>query len=109
MTQQSDVHWSGTEKNIAETALKKAYARELEVLVASVREKASLVASAEDVWQLHDFLSARRHELDGKYDGREPFLMHTLSRLVKDGLLDLSELASLAADKRAKINVLTRI
>ena len=107
--QQAEVHWSSAEKSIAEAALKKAYAREIEVLIESVREKAGLVSVPEDVWQLHDFLSARRHELDGKYDDREPFLVHTLSRLVKDGLLELSELASLAADKRAKISVLTRM
>lgn len=109
MMQQAEVHWNSEEKSIAEAALKKAYTREIEVLMAIVREKASLVSVPEDVWQLHDFLSARRHELDGKYDDRETFLMHTLSRLVKDGLLELSELASLAADKRAKISVLTRM
>ncbi len=109
MMQQSEVRWSNAEKNIVEAALKKAYAREVEVLIERVREKASVVSVPEDVWQLHDFLSARRHELDGKYDDREPFLMHTLSRLVKDGLLELSELASLEADKRAKISVLTRM
>ncbi|MEM8810534.1 MAG: hypothetical protein AAGF01_31370 [Cyanobacteria bacterium P01_G01_bin.38] len=109
MAQQAEICWSSAEKNIAEAALKKAYNREIDSLVKGVRDKAGLISLPEDVWQLHDFLSARRHEIDGKYDDREPFLTYTLSRLVKDGLLDLSDLAGLGADKRAKITVLTRM
>ncbi|MEM1241308.1 MAG: hypothetical protein AAGI45_15830 [Cyanobacteria bacterium P01_H01_bin.26] len=109
MTQQAEVQWSDAEKKIAEVALKKAYEQELKSLVQGVRGKASLISLPEDVWQLHDFLSAKRHEIDGKYDDRESFLMYTLSRLVKDGLLDLSDLMELETDKRAKISVLTRM
>ncbi|NEP16039.1 MAG: hypothetical protein F6J97_03950, partial [Leptolyngbya sp. SIO4C1] len=36
-------------------------------------------------------------------------LTFTLSRLVKDGWLELSELEDLSADKRAKISLLTRM
>jgi len=35
--------------------------------------------------------------------------MFTLSGLVKEGLLQLSELEGLAADKRAKVSLLTRM
>lgn len=107
--QQAEIHWSDKEKKIAEIALKKAYEQEVNDLIEGVREKAKLISLTEDVWQLHDFLSAKRHEIDGKYDDREAFLMYTLSRLVKDGLLDLSDLAELEADKRAKISLLTRM
>jgi hypothetical protein len=107
--QQSDIYWSSAEKSIAEAAIKKAYSREVEALVKNIRETASLISLPEDVWKLHDFLSARRHDIDGKYDDRESFLVYTLSRLVKDGLLGLDELEGLAADKRAKVSLLTRM
>ena len=81
----------------------------MESLIRRVRENASKISDLENVWQLHDFLSARRHDIDGKYDGREAFLMFTLSGLVKEGLLQLSELEGLAADKRAKVSLLTRM
>lgn len=109
MTQQTEVQWSTTEKEIAGAALKKAYDSEVEALIKSVQEKVSLITAPEDVWQLHDFLSASRHDIEGKYDDREPFLLYTLSRLVKDGWLKLSELAELEPDKRAKVSVLTRM
>ena len=109
MTQQTEVKWSSAEKRIAEAALKKAYDSEVAALIQSVQKKISLITAPEDVWQLHDFLSASRHDIEGKYDDREPFLLYTLSRLVKDGWLKLSELTELSPDKRAKVNVLTRM
>jgi hypothetical protein len=106
---QAEIQWSNAEKGVAKAALKKAYSREVEMLISHVRENANKVSEPEDVWQLHDFLSARRHDIDGKYDDREAFLMFTLSKLIKDGLLESAELEGLAADKRAKVNLLTRM
>ncbi|MGC1307919.1 MAG: hypothetical protein WA885_11860 [Phormidesmis sp.] len=107
--QQAEVQWSHTERKIAKAALKKAYDREIEALIKNIRENASLISRLEDVWQLHDYLSAKRHDIDGKYDDRDEFLMFTLSQLVKSDLLDLSELSELEAGKRAKIKLLTRM
>lgn len=106
---QAEIQWSNTEKSVAAAALKKAYSREVELLISHVRENASKISQPEDVWQLHDFLSARRHDIDGKYDDREAFLMFTLSKLIKDGLLESAELEGLTADKRAKVKILTRM
>lgn len=108
-TTQTDSQWSQEEKRIADTALKKAYKQETEALIANIRKNAANVTQLEDVWQLHDFLSAKRHDIDGKYDDREDFLMFTLSKLIKTGLLDKSDLQGLATDKQAKVTVLTRM
>lgn len=107
MTQSVEVQWSDAEKEIAKAALKQAYDREIEQLIADIREKAPLISAPDEIWQLHDFLSASRHDLDGKYDERESFLMFTLSRLIKDGLLEKSDLKGLSDDKRAKVRLLT--
>ncbi|MGB3670727.1 MAG: hypothetical protein WA783_22120 [Phormidesmis sp.] len=106
---QPEVQWSSEEKEIAQQALKKAYEQDIEALISSVKEYAGKISGTEDVWQLHDFLSAKRHDIDGKYDDRETFLMFTLSKLIKDRLLTLTDLEDLAADKRAKISLLTRM
>ncbi len=109
MTQQTEVQWSEAEKTVAQAALKSAYDREVEALIQNIREKASLIETTEEVWQLHDYLSGRRHDIDGKYDDREDFLTFTLSRLVKEGLLALDDIKELSADKRAKVSILTRM
>lgn len=106
---QVENQWSVTEKTAAEAALKKAYDREIAALLEYVRDTSAKVSQSEDVWQLHDFLSARRHDIDGKYDSRDSFLVFTLSKLIKDGLLELSELEDLSPDKRAKVSILTRM
>lgn len=109
MTQQTEVQWSDAEKATAKAALKSAYDREISALIQNIRQQASSIETTEEVWQLHDYLSARRHDIDGKYDDREDFLTFTLSRLVKEGLLELSEIQALSADKKAKVNILTRM
>lgn len=104
---QAGIHWSQSEKTIAQTALQTAYQRETGALIQNIREQATQITLLDEVWQLHDFLSARRHDVDGKYDASEATLMFTLSRLVKEGWLRLGELEGLEADKRAKVRVLT--
>ncbi|WNZ22265.1 hypothetical protein HJG54_04905 [Leptolyngbya sp. NK1-12] len=107
--QATDTTWSQTEKQIARTAFNNAYQRELDYLVKTVREQSSSLTEIDDVWRLHDFLSARRHEIDGKYDYRYSVLVFVLASLVREGWLQLSELEGLAADKLAKITALTRM
>ncbi len=109
MGQQEQPQWNHEETKIAKAALEKAHATEIAALIHYVKQQASLVAEPEDVWQLHDFLSAKRHDIDGKYDDRESFLMYTLSKLIKDKLITLTELDGLSADKQTKISLLTRI
>ena len=106
---QVDVQWSPEEKKIAQEVLQGARDREIESLIKNIRENAKLISQIEDVWQLHDYLSSKRHEIDGKYDDRESFLMFTLSRLIKDGLVELSELSGLASEKQSKVKILTRM
>ncbi len=104
--QVTDTDWSKTEKQIAQAAFDQAYQREIAALIQKVRDSAGEIAALEDLWQLHDFLSARRHEIDGKYDYRYSVLIFVFSRLIREGWLHLDELAGLAPDKLTKITVL---
>ena len=105
----SDVDWSQTEKEVAQAAFSKAYRRETESLLTEVREQANTIAALEHLWQLHDFLSAKRHTLDGKYDYRYPVLVFVFAQLVKEGWLRLQDLDGLDAGKLAKIAALSRM
>jgi hypothetical protein len=107
--QATEIKWTQTEKKIAQQAFQKAYEREINALLQLVREQASEISELDDLWRLNDFLSARRHEIDSKYDYQYSILIFTFASLVKARWLHIDELKGLDADKIAKINALTRI
>jgi hypothetical protein len=104
----SELQWSQTEQQVAKAAFDRAYQREIERLIELVQRHAGSISAIEDVWQLHDVLSAKRHEIDGKYDYQYAALIFVFADLVKDGLLQLDELSGLDASKLTKIAALTR-
>jgi hypothetical protein len=105
----SDIEWTNSEREVAQEIFDRAFERETEALVAEIRQKASLISKLEDVWQLHDYLSAKRHNIDGKYDFRDAYLVFVFSQLVKEGWIELAELEDLSQDKLKKISALTRM
>ena len=107
--QVSETSWSETEKKIAREAFERAYERETSALIEKVREKASAIAELDDVWGLHDFLSAKRHDIDGKYDYRYSVLIFVLAGLLKEGWLQIDELKGLEQDKLAKVAAMARM
>ncbi|BAU09857.1 hypothetical protein LEP3755_03320 [Leptolyngbya sp. NIES-3755] len=107
--QVSEIQWSETEKKISRSAFDQAYQREIEALIQEVIHRSGTVSNQQDVWQLHDFLSARRHEIDGKYDYRYSGLIFVFARLIKEKWLSIEELKGLETDKLAKISALIRM
>ncbi|MGC9527608.1 MAG: hypothetical protein ACP5D7_18905 [Limnospira sp.] len=105
----SDINWSEAEKKSAGEAFQKAYDREIKTLLEEVRNKAVAITDIDDIWKLHDFLSAKRHEIDGKYDYRYSVLIFVFAQLIKEEWLSLEELQGLEKDKRAKIAALARM
>ncbi|NUN65995.1 hypothetical protein HCU40_14835 [Pseudanabaena biceps] len=99
--------WTQIEEDIARKAFEIAYKRETSALIDSVRHKVSGLTEIDDMWQLHDFLSVKRHEVDGRYDYNLPTLVFIFAGLIKDGWITLNELEGLNADKIAKIIALT--
>lgn len=106
---QVDTEWTESEKKIAKTAFNQAYEREIKALMNQVRGRTSTLVELEDLWQLHDFLSAKRHEIEGKYDYQYAALLFVFARLVKEGWLDLKELEGLDKDKLSKVAALARM
>ncbi len=107
--QVSETSWSETEKKIAREAFDRAYERETSALIEKVRSKASAIAELDDVWGLHDFLSAKRHDIDGKYDYRYSVLIFVLAGLLKEGWLQIDELKGLEQEKLAKVAAMSRM
>lgn len=100
---------SSQEKAIVQIALKNAYQRETSRIVELVREKASEITHIEDLWQLNDFLSARRFDLDGKYDDRDEEMLFVLAKLIKEGWLTLDDLLGFEEANLTKVKALVRI
>jgi hypothetical protein len=107
--QVSEITWTPTEKEIANQAFKRAYDREMLALIEYVQEQSNKIAEIDHVWHLHDFLSARRHQIDGKYDYKYPVLLFVFAELLKEGWLHLEDLEGLEKDKLAKITALSRM
>jgi hypothetical protein len=105
----SDIHWSDSEKQAANDVFKRAYEREVQSLMKDFQQKATQITDVEELWQLHDFLSAKRHEIDGKYDYRYSMLVFVFAELLREGWLSLEELQFLEKDKLAKITALARM
>jgi hypothetical protein len=105
----NEIIWSELEQQIAQKAFQNAYQRETNALIQEIREHASVVTELDDIWRLHDFLSARRHDIDGKYDYDYSALLFVFARLLKEEWLQLEELSGLAPSKLAKIAALARM
>lgn len=106
---QTDIDWTTTEKELAQAVFKKAYHREIAALVEEVKDKVNAISSLDELWQLHDYLSARRHDIDGKYDYRESMFLFAFSQLIKEGWLSLEELEGLHPSKQKKVAALARM
>jgi len=102
-----DSNWSELEKKVAKSALDKSRKRESAALIEMVRNRAKEITKLDDLWYLHDFLSARRYDLDGKYDEEGLGFIFVLAGLVKDSWLDSADLEGLETDKLKKIKALT--
>lgn len=100
--------WTEPEQAVAREAFDRAYARAVEQLVASVQARAAELNCAENVWQLHDFLSIERHTIEGRFDFRLDGILFVFASLVKESLLQIDELAGLDAEKLAKITAMSR-
>jgi hypothetical protein len=104
-----DTDWSELEKQVAEKAFQEAYKRETKALVSEICEKASLMTEIQDIWGLHDYLSAKRYDIDGKYDFDYSALLFVFAKLVKEKWLSLDDLNGLETSKVAKVMALSKM
>ena len=109
MLEDNQTQWSQAEEKIAKQALQRAYEREVSALITNIRDRASSITKLEDLWYLHDLLSTKRHEIDGKYTYNFSTLVFDFATLVKEGWLYFDELKELKPEIRSKISALTRM
>ena len=105
----SKIQLSETEQNIAKQALQTAYQRETSALIANVRDRAATISELEDLWNLHDLLSTKRYEIDGKYEFDPATFVFDFASLVKESWVSLEDLQGLSPEILSKISALTRM
>lgn len=101
--------WTEAETELCRRAFDRAYRRAVAGVIAALKQRAGSVESVDALWELHDFLSIQRHELEGRFDFRLEGLLFVFASLVKDGLLSLEELEGLDREKLAKIAAMSRM
>lgn len=109
MLQVSKIKWSDTEDKIAKQAFQTAYQRETSTLITNVRARAATITELEDLWYLHDLLSTKRYEIDGKYDYDPSTIVFDFAKLIKEGWLSLDNLKGLKPEILSKISALLRM
>jgi hypothetical protein len=101
--------WSNKEKSIARTAFNKAYEKECHQIIGKLKEKSGKLSVPEDIWELHDYLSEIRREIDEKYDYRYSVLMMVFARLLKQKYLQVDDFEGLTEEKIDRIKNLAGI
>lgn len=100
--------WTAEEQDLARTVFELAHKREVEVLIDRLRSQVAALSCAEQIWELHDFLSTERHAIEGRLAFRLEGLLFVFAGFVKEGLIRLEELEGLSSDKRTKISAMAR-
>ena len=98
-----DTVWSRSEKAIARRAFDAVLSRELQEVMREAKLMASRIKEASDLWELEQYLTRRRKEIDRKYDSRSSHLTCVFGRLLHEGRLTEEELRRLREDKLASI------
>jgi hypothetical protein len=100
--------WTEQEQAVGITALNLAQTRTIERLIADLHRQVIELTSADQIWQLHDFLSIQRHGIEGRFEFRQESILFVFASLVKEGFLKLDELQGLDSEKLAKIMAMSR-
>ncbi len=92
-------HWSPAEKAVAHRAFDLALGRELEAVIREAKDRAAKIEEASELWELEDWLTQRRRQIDSKFDFRYSVLPLVFATLIRDGNLSEDDLRGLAQDK----------
>lgn len=105
----SKIQLSETENKIAQQAFQTAYQRETSSLINNIRDRASSISQLEDLWYLHDLLSTKRYEIDGKYEYNASTVVFDFAKFIEEGWLSLEDLKGLNSGILSKVSALLRM
>jgi hypothetical protein len=91
--------WSHAEKVVARRAFDKALGEELGALIREAKSRAARIKEPHDLWDLENWLTERRREIDRRYDYRYSALPLVFAHLLRDGRLAEDDLNGLGQEK----------
>jgi len=95
--------WTRLEKRIARKAFDAALKRELDEVIQEAKQMASQIKQPLALWDLEDYLTRRRKEINQKYDSRGSRLTQVLGKLLYEGRLEEDHLRGLSQEKLVAI------
>jgi hypothetical protein len=100
--------WSRSEKAIAYKVFDAALNRELLELTEQAKQKASKISQPQELWDLEQYLTERRKDIDQKYDRRSSQLTSVLGRLLFEGRFTEQDLRCLKESRLSSIRPVSR-
>jgi lysozyme family protein len=94
-----ELKWSPREKGVARKVFDEALQRELDAITQEVKRRARDIKVASELWELEDYLSESRKEINGKYDYRYSTLPIVFGQLLREGRISIDELRGLGDEK----------
>jgi hypothetical protein len=108
-TNRRDLVWSPAEKKIARGAFDLALQREFDAITQEVKHQAANIKERAALWELEDYLTKSRKQIDRKYDYRYSVLTMVFGVLIHEGWLSEDELRGLGEDKLDYIRRITSV
>ena len=94
-----DMAWSRVEKEIARKVFDRALQREMEEVIVEAKKRAARIQQPSELWELENFLTERRRQIDHQYDYRYSVLPLVFGNLIRQGRIGEQELSGLGEDK----------
>jgi hypothetical protein len=101
------LRWSDAEKRIARRVYDKALQQELDEIIHKVKEMARNIKEPSDLWNMEDYLTRRRKDIDSTYDYRYSQLPLLFAQLVRKDQIRLEDLHGLGEEKLAYVRFVT--
>lgn len=98
-THHHEPRWSDAEKKIARAAFDAALHREIDEVIQTAKQRVNALADRFAIWDVEEFLTRRRHQIDKKYDYRYSQLTTVFGRLLYEGRITEEHLRGLGEDK----------
>jgi hypothetical protein len=98
-THMRDLKWSQAEKAIARRAFDLALQREFDAVTREVKRRAANIEERSALWELEDYLTKTRNEINRKYDYRYSVLPMVFGVLIRGGRISEEDLRGVGEDK----------
>ncbi len=98
-----DLKWSTSEKKLARAVFDAALKRECASILCEFKMRASEARTTQDMWDIEDYLTRQRRDIDSKYDYRYSQILLVFGRLLREGRIEECELHGLSPEKLSQV------